>query len=155
MDEELQTKPDPLVIAARNMLGDFAPKLLELTEDVLLGDVWNRPQLSPRDRSSISCTVLIVLGKTDLMKVHFPRAIENGVTQEEIVELITHLAFHAGWPQAITAMMTQGPVRACAPLRPALAGVKPRGTPLHAPRARARARLSPPPRSRAASPCLG
>jgi len=90
--------------AARKAIGDFAPKLVELTEDVLFGDVWERPQLSKRDRSLITCAALVATGKTEQMSFHFPRAIENGVTRDELVELITHLAFYAGWPSAMSAM---------------------------------------------------
>jgi 4-carboxymuconolactone decarboxylase len=89
---------------ARNLFGDFAPKLAELTEDVLFGDVWERPQISKRDRSLITCAALIATGKTEQMGFHFPRAIENGVKQEELVEMITHLAFYVGWPSAMSAL---------------------------------------------------
>lgn len=91
--------------AARQMLGDIAPKLAELSDDVLFGDVWERPQLSKRDRSMITCAVLVAMGKTEQMNSHFPRAIQNGVTQEEIIELITHVAFYGGWPSAISAAL--------------------------------------------------
>src|SRR6516165_7461460 len=88
----------------RRALGDFAPKLVELTDEVLFGDVWERPQLSKRERSLITCAALVATGKTEQMSFHFLRAIENGVTQEELVELITHLAFYAGWPNAMSAL---------------------------------------------------
>jgi 4-carboxymuconolactone decarboxylase len=87
----------------KNPLADFAPKLVEITERVLFGDVWERPQLSKRDRSLITCAALIALGKTEQMNFHFPRAIENGVTEDELIEVITHLAFYAGWPSAMSA----------------------------------------------------
>ncbi len=90
--------------AVRNSLGDFAPKLVDLTDDVLFGDVWERPELSKRDRSLITCAALIATGKTEQMNFHFPNAIKNGVTQEEIVEMITHLAFYVGWPNAMSAL---------------------------------------------------
>jgi len=90
--------------AARKNFGDIAPKLAELTDEVLFGDVWERPQLSKRDRSLITCAALVATGKTEQMNFHFPRAIENGVTAEELVELITHLAFYAGWPNATSAI---------------------------------------------------
>jgi 4-carboxymuconolactone decarboxylase len=90
--------------AVRKALGEFSPKLVELTEDVLFGDVWERPQLSKRDRSLITCAALIALGKTEQMDFHFPNAISNGVSQEEIIEMITHLAFYAGWPNAMSAI---------------------------------------------------
>src|SRR5437588_9547291 len=89
--------------AAQKALAEIAPKLAELTDKVLFGDVWERPQLSKRDRSLITCAALVATGKTEQMNFHFPRAIENGVTQEELVELITHLAFYAGWPNAMSA----------------------------------------------------
>ena len=89
--------------AGRSALGEFAPKLVELTDQVLFGDVWERPQLSKRDRSLITCAALVSMGRTEQMGFHFPRAIENGVTKEELVELITHLAFYAGWPSAMSA----------------------------------------------------
>ena len=88
----------------RKSLGDFAPKLVDLTDDVLFGDVWERPQLSKRDRSLITCAALIATGKTEQMDFHFPTAIRNGVTREELVEMITHLAFYAGWPNSMSAI---------------------------------------------------
>ena len=90
--------------AAQTSVGDFAPKLVQLTDDVLFGDIWERPQLSKRDRSLITCAALVAMGKSEQMTFHFPRAIENGVTREELIELITHLAFYAGWPSAMSAM---------------------------------------------------
>ncbi|HEY0986901.1 MAG TPA: carboxymuconolactone decarboxylase family protein [Kofleriaceae bacterium] len=89
---------------AQKTIGDFAPKLAQLTDDVLFGDVWERSQLSKRDRSLITCAALIAMGKTEQMSFHFPRAIENGVTPDELIELITHLAFYAGWPSAMSAI---------------------------------------------------
>src|SRR2546423_12134864 len=90
--------------AAQNTIGDFAPKLVQLTDDVLFGDIWERPQLSKRDRSLVTCAALIATGKTEQMSFHFPRALENGVTPDELVELITHLAFYVGWPSAMSAV---------------------------------------------------
>jgi 4-carboxymuconolactone decarboxylase len=85
-------------------VGDFAPKLAQLTDDVLFGDVWERPELSKRDRRLVTCAALVATGKTEQMSFHFPRAIENGVMQEELVEMITHLAFYVGWPNAMSAI---------------------------------------------------
>src|SRR3954451_7755055 len=90
--------------AVRKSLGDFAPKLVDLTDDVLFGDVWERAQLSKRDRSLITCAALIATGKTEQMDFHIPNAIKNGVTREEIVEMITLLAFYVGWPNAMSAV---------------------------------------------------
>lgn len=92
--------PSPL----RSSLDELAPKLVDLTEDVLFGDVWERAQLSKRDRSLITCAALVAAGKTEQMEFHFPNAIRNGVTQEELVEMITHLAFYVGWPSAMSAI---------------------------------------------------
>lgn len=89
---------------AQKMIGDIAPKLAQLTDEVLFGDVWERPQLSKRDRSLVTCAALVATGKTEQMSFHFPRAIENGVTQDELVEMITHLAFYVGWPGAMSAI---------------------------------------------------
>lgn len=90
--------------AAREALGDFAPKLVELTDRVLFDDVWTRQELNARDRSLITCAALIAMGKTEQLKFHFPKALQNGVTNEEIEEMITHLAFYAGWPSAMSAV---------------------------------------------------
>jgi 4-carboxymuconolactone decarboxylase len=89
---------------ARKAIGEIAPKLAEITDDVLFGDVWERKELSKRDRSLITCAALVATGKTEQMSFHFPRAIDNGVTQEELVEMITHLAFYVGWPSAMSAV---------------------------------------------------
>ena len=89
---------------AQRMIGDIAPKLAELTDDVLFGDVWERPGLSPRDRSLVTVATLVALYRTNQFPFHFAKALDNGVTQEELVEAITHLAFYAGWPNASTAM---------------------------------------------------
>jgi 4-carboxymuconolactone decarboxylase len=79
------------------------PKLAELTEKVLFGDVWERPELSKRDRSLITCAALVALQRPDQLRGHLARALENGVTKAELSELITHLAFYSGWPTAVTA----------------------------------------------------
>jgi 4-carboxymuconolactone decarboxylase len=86
-------------------LGGFAPKLVEVTDDVLFGDIWERPGLAPRDRSLITVAALVALNATGQLPFHLNRAIENGVTREELVEEITHLAFYAGWPAAMSAIM--------------------------------------------------
>jgi len=91
---------------AQRLMGDLAPKLAQLTDDVLFGDVWERPQLAPRDRSLVTVAALVALYRTDQMASHMRRALDNGVNTEELVELITHLAFYAGWPCAVTAITT-------------------------------------------------
>ena len=93
-------KPRP----SQGPTGDFAPKLAELTDDVLYGDVWERPQLSKRDRSLVTVAALIALNRPEQLRSHLTRARENGVTQEELTETITHLAFYCGWPNAVNAI---------------------------------------------------
>jgi 4-carboxymuconolactone decarboxylase len=87
------------------LVGDFAPKLVELTDEVLFGDVWERPGLSKRDRSVVTVSALVALSRPDQLRFHLQRARDNGVTRDEIVEIITHLAFYAGWPSAMTAIL--------------------------------------------------
>ena len=87
------------------MIGDFAPKLVELTDRVLFGDVWERQQLSKRDRSLVTVTALIALNRPDQLRFHLNKALENGLKKEELIEVITHLAFYSGWPNAMSAIM--------------------------------------------------
>jgi len=89
---------------ARQLIGDLAPKLLDLTEQVLFGDVWERPELSKRDRSLVTVSALVALNRPEQLKGHLLKALENGVTQAELIETITHLAFYSGWPTAMTAV---------------------------------------------------
>ncbi|HEX4949726.1 MAG TPA: carboxymuconolactone decarboxylase family protein [Blastocatellia bacterium] len=89
---------------SQRAIGDFSPKLAEITDDVLYGDVWERPQLSKRDRSLVTVAALIAMNRPDQLRSHFARARDNGVTQEELIETITHMAFYAGWPNAVTAI---------------------------------------------------
>jgi 4-carboxymuconolactone decarboxylase len=90
---------------AQQLIGDVAPKLVQLTDDVLFGDVWERPGLSPRDRSLITVATLTALYRTGQLPSHLRLALANGVTADELVEMFTHLAFNAGWPNAMTAVM--------------------------------------------------
>jgi 4-carboxymuconolactone decarboxylase len=90
--------------ATRNSFADIAPALAEYTDTILFGDVWKRPGLSPRDRSLITVTTLIALYRTNELPFHLKRALENGVTKDELIEVITHLAFYSGWPTAATAV---------------------------------------------------
>jgi len=110
-----QTKSQVARQLARQQLGEVAPKLARLTDDVLFGDIWERPQLSKRDRSLITCTALVAFGWTEQMKTHFPRAVANGLTKEQLVEMITHMAFYSGWPSAVTAAMRAREILAEAP----------------------------------------
>jgi 4-carboxymuconolactone decarboxylase len=89
---------------AQQVMGDVAPKLAQLTDSVLFGDVWARPGLSRRDRSLATVSALIAMNRPDQLRSHLALARENGVTREELVEAITHLAFYAGWPSAVAAV---------------------------------------------------
>jgi 4-carboxymuconolactone decarboxylase len=88
---------------AQKLVGDFAPKLAQLTDDVLFGDVWERTQLSPRDRSLVTVAALIANGNTEQLPGHLSRAKQNGLSETELAEVIIHLAFYAGWPRAMSA----------------------------------------------------
>src|ERR1700681_936013 len=89
--------------AARDQVRNIVPGLIDLSERVLFGEVWERPGLSKRDRSLIVVATLIALGRERQLVGHLQRALDNGVTKNEISEIITHLAFYAGWPAAMTA----------------------------------------------------
>jgi len=100
MSTDAGTKPRP----SQGAIGDFDPKLAELTDKVLYGDVWERPELSKRDRSLVTVAALIALNRPEQLRSHLIRARENGVTQQELIETITHLAFYCGWPNAVNAI---------------------------------------------------
>jgi len=91
--------------AAEKLFGDFAPKLVELTDKVLFGDVWERSGLSKRDRSLVTVTALIAMNRTEQLRFHLEKAVENGLTKEELIEVITHLAFYSGWPNSMNAIL--------------------------------------------------
>ena len=91
--------------AIEKMIGDIAPKLVDLTDRVLFGDVWERPELSKRDRSLATVAALIALNRPDQLRFHLSKAVENGVRKEELIEVITHLAFYSGWPNAMSAII--------------------------------------------------
>lgn len=97
-----QTKPKPSI--AKILYGDLAPKFVELTDTVLFEDVWERSQLSKRDRSLITVTALIALNRMEQLPFHLEKALSNGITKEEIIEVITHLAFYSGWPTSMSAL---------------------------------------------------
>ena len=90
--------------APRNPYSDIAPALGDYTEKVLFGDVWKRPGLSQRDRSLITVAALVALYRTNELPFHLNRALDNGISREELIEVITHLAFYSGWPTANTAV---------------------------------------------------
>ena len=88
----------------RSPYADIAPALAEYTDNVLFGDVWKRPGLAPRDRSLVTVASLVSLYRTNELPFHLAKALENGVTKDELIEVITHLAFYSGWPTANTAI---------------------------------------------------
>ncbi len=90
--------------AAQKIIGDFSPKLVELTDGVIFGDIWNRPELSPRDRSLITVAGLITGGNTEQLPHHLQRGLDNGLTEDELKEVIIHMAFYAGWPKAMSSI---------------------------------------------------
>lgn len=98
--------------AAREAVRTVAPQLIEYTETVLYGDLWERPGLSTRDRSLATVAALVALGRTEQLRSHLARGLDNGLTWEELGELITHLAFYAGWPAAMSAGRVAAEVRA-------------------------------------------
>ncbi|HET9566259.1 MAG TPA: carboxymuconolactone decarboxylase family protein [Mycobacterium sp.] len=89
---------------AQRAIGDFAPKLVSLTDEVLFGDVWEREELSKRDRSLITVAALVAGGNTEQLTNHLVRAKDNGLTETELKEVIIHLAFYTGWPRAMSAI---------------------------------------------------
>jgi len=97
------TQAAPSQTVAQRMFGDINPKLAELTDNVLFGDVWARPGLSPRDRSLVTVSALVAMNRPEQLKSHLARARDNGLSEAELIEAITHLAFYSGWPNAITA----------------------------------------------------
>jgi 4-carboxymuconolactone decarboxylase len=90
------------VSASRDKVRDVVPKLIEMTEKVVYGDIWERKGLSKRDRSMITVAALIAMNRTEQLKGHTQRALDNGVTKDEISEIITHMALYAGWPCAMS-----------------------------------------------------
>ncbi len=89
---------------AEKMFGDFAPALVHFTDDVLFGQIWPRQELSPKERSLVTVACLVTNGNTEQLVYHLGLARRNGASEQELIEAITHLAFYAGWPQAMAAM---------------------------------------------------
>lgn len=89
---------------APDHIREHAPKLADLTDDVLFADIWERPELSPRERSLITVAALIALGRDTQLKSHMRRALQNGISHEELAEVATHLAFYTGWPAGMSAV---------------------------------------------------
>src|ERR1700744_4180640 len=97
-EHDMAVKPNPAREAARAV----GPRMIELSETVIYGDIWERPGLSKRDRSLIVVAALIASYRPEQLRGHFARALDNGVTKDELAEIITHLAFYSGWPASMT-----------------------------------------------------
>ncbi len=89
--------------AQRDRIKADFPALVDYTNNVIYGEIWERPGLSKRDRSLITVAALVATHRPMQLKTHIKRALDNGVTKEEIAEIVTHMAFYAGWPAAMTA----------------------------------------------------
>lgn len=100
IDEKSPSELSPAQLA----FGALAPKFAQLSDDVLFADVWERPQLSKRDRSLVTVAALIALYRLEQLPFHLDRAQDNGLSREELAEVATHLAFYAGWPSAASAL---------------------------------------------------
>jgi 4-carboxymuconolactone decarboxylase len=98
--------PDSVVplSPAQQLMGDIAPKMADLTDKVLYGDIWERPQLSKRDRSLITVSALVALNRPEQLRSHLALARQNGVSEQELIEVITQMAFYSGWPNAVSAI---------------------------------------------------
>jgi 4-carboxymuconolactone decarboxylase len=96
--------PDNQPSGAKRAFGDFAPDLVHYTDDVLFGEVWPAPDLSQRVRSLVTVASLVTGGNTEQLRFHLGYARDSGVTEPELIAAITHLAFYAGWPKAMSAM---------------------------------------------------
>ena len=110
-DTQYAAAPAPVAVApstsplqGQQLFGDIAPKFGQLTDEVLFGDVWARPGLLPRDRSLATVSALIAMNRPEQLRGHLARARENGLSDAELIEVTTHLAFYAGWPSAVTAI---------------------------------------------------
>ena len=95
----MAVKPNP----SREAVRAVVPRMIELSETVIYGDIWERPGLSKRDRSLVVLATLISTYRPEQLRGHLARALDNGVTKDEIAEVITHLAFYSGWPASMTA----------------------------------------------------
>lgn len=99
-DQHRPTDPSPAHLA----FAAIAPKFAQLSDEVLFADIWERPQLSKRDRSLITVAALTALYRLEQLPFHLERALGNGLSREELAEVATHLAFYAGWPVAASAL---------------------------------------------------
>lgn len=104
MERMSDTQPDQEPSGAQKMFGDFAPGLVHFTDDVLFGEVWERKELGAKERSLVTVAALTASGNTEQLVFHLDYAKQNGATESELIEVLTHLAFYCGWPKAMSAM---------------------------------------------------
>src|SRR5437868_2925633 len=102
MPDDVRNDAEPS--GAQKNFGDFAPALVGFTDDLLFGQVWKRTELSPKERSLVTVAALVAGGNPEQLEFHLGFAKDNGATEDELIEVITHLAFYAGWPRAMSAM---------------------------------------------------
>lgn len=96
-------KVPPSLVLTRKKIGSVAPKLLAYTEDLIFNELWEGKELSKRDRSLVTITALVALYRTGQLEGNIERGLNNGLTKDEIIATITHLAFYSGWPTAMEA----------------------------------------------------
>ena len=101
LDKEAETKR---ATSVEQQFGSVAQGIVQYTTDVLFRDLWLRPDLAPRDRSLVTVSALIASGQVAQVTYHLNRAMDNGLTQTQAAEMVTHLAFYAGWPNAFSAL---------------------------------------------------
>lgn len=103
------------MITRREHQGSYPQKFAELTDDVLFGDMWTRTQLSPRERSLATVAALVAMYRLEQLSFHLKRALDNGLSIDELAEVITHLAFYSGWPTAASALNVLSELQASLP----------------------------------------
>lgn len=96
--------------SSKNRLRPVVPRLVEVIDDLIYGDIWTRPGLTPRERSLITVAALVGMRQTDQLRSHLEKALANGATPEELSEVFTHLAFYAGFPAALSAAQVARPL---------------------------------------------
>jgi 4-carboxymuconolactone decarboxylase len=103
------------MVTGREQQSIYPQKFAELTDNVLFGDMWTRPQLRPRDRSLATVAALVAMYRLEQLPFHLQRALDNGLSADELAEVITHLAFYSGWPTAASALNLLSELQVCLP----------------------------------------
>lgn len=96
--------------SAKPLIKAVVPKIHEIVETVIFGDIWNRPELTKRERSMLTIATLIATGRLDPLRSHLEQALDHGVTPAEISEVMTHVAFYAGFPASVSAALVARPL---------------------------------------------